>query len=585
MISHEFDVFLSYSSRDEATARLIHEHLSGKGYEVWLDRIEVVTGDDIVQKVFDGIRKSRYFAILLSNSSTQSTWVREELSAARIRELEEERVVVIPLLYEDCRIPDSLSSKRYADFRHSIQEGLEELVHSLRRHGERESREGISIPLTETEAPSSFEQNRDRLVDAVSGNEKLYLVIDLGGTKAYVSLMNGQAERFFDRKFATESHEDPNRLFDFIKRCIRGTIDGIHEICDISTDDIFSRIEAFGIGFAGPTDADRGLVLDAPNFTIRNFPLADKLGRTFNIPAYVENDVNLGVLGESWKGVAKGYKNVVGIIIGTGIGGGIMIDGQVFRGRNKTAGEIGHMVIDHDSSERCGCGQYGCLEALASRSSMARDLHRTKSSKGMDNLIWEERNLGSNELAHYFESGDEDAIEVVNNAARICGKAVFSILNLLNPDIIFFGGGFVRQLGDVFLEPVREEAQKCMNAVYSLGEKNIPIEVGVLDNPILVGACKMVIDNTIGRKEHSRSSIIDAIIGGLEESHLKLLHSFFQTGMPIPISKDPRSDFHEDRLRELRNRGLIRTSEGQSFRRSANVQITELGRFIAEETM
>lgn len=584
MTDHEYDIFLSYSSVDAKIAHLIYDHLTNLKYTVWLDKIEVLTGDDIVRQVFAGIKKSRFFAILLSQSSAQSKWVREELSVARIREIEEERVVILPLLYEDCTFPEALDSKRYADFRHSPPQGLHDLENALRTHAQRAGRGGAHPAPPHTAPEPTLEDSRAKLVRAVNGSEKLYMVMDLGGTKAYVSVMNKEGERFYDRKFGTENHDDPDKLFAFIESCIRAVSDGIEEICGMTPPEVFQRIAAIGIAFAGPTDFERGLILDAANFQIRDFPLAERLGRTFNVPVFVDNDVNLGVLGEYWKGVARGYRHVVGVIIGTGIGGGIIIDGNLYRGKNKTAGEIGHMVVDYDSPERCGCGQSGCFEVLASRKSIARDLHRKKAGRGLTGLIWEERNLGSNEIAHYFLNGDEDTVEVVRNASRICGKAVFSLLNLLNPEIILFGGGFVHQLGDVFLQSVREEAAKCMNAVYSAGGKEIPIVVGSLENPNLLGGCKMVVEATTQRREHPKSFILEATSSGLDENDLELLRTIYQAQAPLPISSNPRSDFSEIRLRPLRDRGLIQTVGGESFRKSRAVQITRLGVIVVEET-
>ena len=210
------------------------------------------------------------------------------------------------------------------------------------------------------------------------------------------------------------------------------------------------RIKAIGIAFPGPTDFAEGVALDASIFRIKNLRLADRVHDTFDIETLVDNDVNLGVWGEAWKGAAHGYENVVGFMIGTGIGGGIIINGQIYRGRNKTAGEIGHMIVNLDSDIQCGCRQYGCFEALASRKSMARDLHARKLKQGFRGMMWAEETLLSNEIAWYYRNGDADALAVVHQAAEVCGKAVFSILNLFNPEIIVFNGGFVQQLGDAF---------------------------------------------------------------------------------------------------------------------------------------
>src|SRR5262249_30606088 len=153
--------------------------------------------------------------------------------------------------------------------------------------------------------------------------------------------------------------------------CIRSPIDRIHELTGMRPSDVEGRITAIGIAFPGPTDSAEGVALDASNFRVKNFRLADKVRNTFGVATFVDNDVNLGVWGEAWKGAARGHANVVGIMIGTGIGGGMLIDGKIYRGRNKTAGEIGHMIMSMDSDIQCGCGQYGCFEALASRKSMA----------------------------------------------------------------------------------------------------------------------------------------------------------------------------------------------------------------------
>lgn len=579
------DVFLSYSSKDADIVDAVKERLEAKGYRVWLDTFEVLAGENIIERVFSGIAGCRYFAIFLTPRSVESSWVRNELSTAKIHELEG-KVRVLPVLYEDCRIPDALSATNYVDLRYSFQRGMDQLEKSLQTYEKR--REASPSPASaKLSVESRLGENKSKLLSAMSAAGKLFMAMDLGGTKAYVSLMNGEAERLFDRKFSTTGHGDPERLFDFVKECIRQTVDGVHEACGISRYEVERRIEAIGIAFPGPTDFEQGVVLNAPNLRISDFPLAARMRKTFEKPTFVDNDVNLGVLGEAWKGAAKTYRNVVGIIIGTGIGGGVVIDGRIYRGATKAAGELGHMVVDADSEYTCPCGQHGCFEALASRKSMARDLRARKLRRGDTDLRFEERNLGTNDIVHLYEIGDPDAIDVVDNAARICGKAVFSILNAFNPEIILFSGGFIeqladKQLGEVFLKPVLKEAEKCMDAVYGSGDKKVPIRIGSLDNAMLVGACKMLVDSTAETTRRDRVQILAAAVGRLGGRDLQLLRSLYREPTGWPISKNPGSDFHEDSLRALRNHGLIQT-DGQSFRRSTKVQVTELGRFVVEE--
>jgi hypothetical protein len=216
---------------------------------------------------------------------------------------------------------------------------------------------------------------------------------------------------------------------------------------------------------------------------------------------------------------------------------------------------------------------------------MARDISKRKRERGNNDRLWGQNNLLSNQIAAYYLQGDRDVIAVVNRAAEICGKGVFTLLNLFNPEIIVFNGGFVQQLGQVFLDPVREEANKCMNAVYSLGDKKIPIVLGELRNPVLFGACKMAIEGSAGRAQRAREEILSGICADLSEDDLNLLKEIRNHGEPVPTTDHSGSDLTKDRLRLLRNRGLISTEPGQSFKHSNSVTITDLGRIVVEEVL
>ena len=569
----EHDIFISYSSKDIHTAYRIYERLKQE-YKVWFDKIEILAGDNIIERVFEGINKSRFLVVLLTSHSVESKWVTEELSAGKVRELENNKIIILPLLYEDCKIPEYLSSKRYIDFRESFEKGIDELISSIVGH---ERRKASTPELT-------LDNRKKVLLNAISDEKNLCLAMDFGGTKTYISLLDSEANRIFDKKYPTEGHNDEKKVFEFVKNCIRNTLDDIMDIGNITESSLDHMIRGIGIGFAGPVDFEKGIILDAPNVGIKDFPLAEKLEQTFKIPCFVENDVNLGVLGEAWKGVAAGYNNVVGIIIGTGIGGGIIINGEIYRGRNKTAGEVGHMIVDYDSDKKCSCGQFGCFEALASRKVMGKMISDMKT---VENELsrWHEANLGSNEIADYYKQGDKDTIKVIKSATEVCAKAVFSILNVLNPDIIFFGGGFIRQIGDIFIQAAKEEAKKCMHSIYNTSNREIQITLGSLDNPILIGACKMVLDSTSVRTAYSKNEILDAITDDLDGNSLLLLQEFYRDKKSVLISHDPRSAFFTEKLKELRNRGLIRTVEKGSISKSNSVEITKLGTIVAEELL
>jgi glucokinase len=582
MAEGKHDVFLSYASEDLDIANRIRTELEKEQYSVWMDASRILAGDNFVTEIFSAIQNSRYFLIVLSSHSTRSDFVREEYSAAWNESIKNAEVTVIPILYESCPIPSVLRQIHHVDFTKSPETALRDLVDTIHAHERRRKGEPAN-PV----AQPTLGGEVDKLSSRIRGAEDLYLVTDVGGTKAYVSVMTRDGDRLFDRKFTTQSQGDPSGLLNFLAASIDDTIHGVCDTTTLPLDEVEGKIKAYGIAFAGPTDSVHGVVRDASNFQIKDYPLQENLRKRLRKPVFIENDANLGVLGESWKGVARAHRNVLGIVIGTGIGGGIVIDGQLYRGSTSTAGEIGHIVIDETSQVICGCRQRGCFEALASRRAIARELHRRKKLNGQSDLRWDEKNLGSAQLADYVKHGDTDAIEVLQEAVGHWAKAVFSLLNILNPDIIFFGGGFIRQLhdilGDGFLDPVRSEAERCMNAVYESAGKKVPIVVGELDNPMLSGACLLAIR---GRREpSSKEDIMRALTADISARELDLLQSIYEHSQPTIISKDPGSDFHEDQLRNLRNRGLIATPDGLSFRRSRHVEITRLGRMAVEDRL
>jgi glucokinase len=590
--SPEYEVALSYASEDRPYVQKVADRLAAQGVKFFYDQFfkTLMWGEELPETfndIFGG--QTRYAVVFISEYYISKPWPMYEGRSALSKAVIEHGTYILPVKLDDSELPGLHRAVGYVDGRSTSPEALADMVVE-KLTAVSAARPPGAVPLVlETPSVTADEvrsKERDEaLIEAVSQGEDLYIVMDLGGTKAYVSLMTADATSLYDKRFATEFHNDEDRLLGFIRTCIRGPIDRIHSLTGMKIKEAEQAIRSIGIAFPGPTDFARGEVLDASNFQIENFPLADKISNAFDIKTLVDNDVNLGVLGEAWKGAAKGYSNIIGIMIGTGIGGGIIVNGQIYRGRNKTAGEIGHMILNLDSDTQCGCEQYGCFEALASRKSMARDISKRKRERGSKDRLWAENNLLSNQIAAYYLQGDRDAIAVVNRAAEVCGKAVFTLLNLFNPEIIVFNGGFVQQLGEVFLGPVREEANKCMNAVYSLGDNKIPIVLGELRNPVLFGACKMAIEGSGAKVQRTREEILSGICADLSEDDLALLKEICSYGRAVPITDHSGSDLTKDKLRLLRNRGLISTGPGQSFRYSNSVKMTELGRIVVAEVL
>lgn len=588
----EFEVALSYASEDRPYVRRVADRLAAQGVSFFYDEFAKILmwGAELPEAfndIFGG--KARFAIAFISAHYVGKPWPMHESRSALAKAIVEHRTYFLPVKLDDSDLPGLRRTIGYIDARSTSPEELADMIMEKLAAAPL-PRPLVAAPLvveTPVETPDEIRSNErdEALAKALRSGEDLYIVMDLGGTKAYVSLMTADATSLYDKKFATESHNDEGRLLDFIKACVREPIYRIHSLTGMKLSEAEQAIRSIGIAFPGPTDFARGLVLDASNFRIKNLPLADKISSAFDIETFVDNDVNLGVLGEAWKGAARGYGDVIGIMIGTGIGGGLIVGGQIYRGRNKSAGEIGHMILSLDSDTECGCGQYGCFEALASRKAMARELSKRKKAQGSKDRLWAENNLLSNQIAAYYQQGDIDAITVVNRAAEICGKGVFTLLNLFNPEIVVFNGGFVQQLGEVFLGPVREEASKCMNAVYSLGDNKIPIVLGKLPNPVLFGACKMAIEGGGGEVQRTKGQILSSVCADLSENDFSLLKEIYGHGLMVPITDHSGSDYTKDKLRVLRNRGLISTEVGLSFRNSEGVEITELGKIVVEEVL
>ncbi len=353
----------------------LYDDLIAYGYRVRKYDLDMVDNRPI-QSALLAIRDAGYFVAILTPTSVESTFLREYSSL--LQELETDQTLVVPLLYESCAIPEVLSPKPYIDFTESYGRGLDQLRKTLH-----ETKLLPSSIVTISASGARLADTTAKLTAALTGSQNLYLAVDVGGTKAYIALMTSDGERLFNRKYSTRSYRDETALLEFMVWSIKDTISGIHNASRRPTVDVEEKISAIGIAFAGPTDSANGIVRAAPNLDIKtDFPLATALSQALEgKPVYVGNDADLGVLGETWKGAARSYKNIIGIIIGTGIGGGIVVDGQLYGGATSAAGEIGHMVVDLDSKYQCGCKQYGCFEVLASRQAMARELHRRKAMK------------------------------------------------------------------------------------------------------------------------------------------------------------------------------------------------------------
>jgi len=285
------------------------------------------------------------------------------------------------------------------------------------------------------------------------------LGVDLGGTNIVVGAMPEDGSRELAiRSEPTHAERGSEAVVDRMVSMIAQVISDVIASHGAQPHDFLG----VGIGAPGPLDRERGVVVVAPNLGWRDFPLRDAISDRIRLPATLDNDANCATLGEWWRGAAQGGRNVVGITIGTGIGGGIVIGGKLYHGSSDVAGEIGHTTID-STGRYCRCGNYGCLEAYASgpaialraREALERDevsvLH--KMVKGDLDLLTAATVY---EAAH---RGDALALEVVRDTARFLGTGIANLLNTVNPDVVVITGGVTRA-GDRLFEPLRAEVKR-----------------------------------------------------------------------------------------------------------------------------
>jgi glucokinase len=303
---------------------------------------------------------------------------------------------------------------------------------------------------------------------------------DLGGTKMLCAVFDGN-EIISRYKQETMAQDGPDEV---VVRIIETIREALKEA------DVDAK-EVQGIGFAvpGPIDRKNGVIVNTPNLGFYNYPVIEKLKKEFSFPMILENDVSSGTFGELLQGAAKGYKHVIGVFPGTGVGGGIIIDGKIYHGASGNAGELGHMIIQLDGP-LCGCGQYGCLEALASKTALSKDAVALSAAGKAPTIMKEAGTDFANFKSKVFKKavGNEDkAIQkIVDRGAFMLGIGLANFVNIFNPELIILGGGLVEKLGDPYIKiaekTMREHAMEAL-------ARDVTIETAKLgDDAVVIGA-------------------------------------------------------------------------------------------------
>jgi glucokinase len=284
--------------------------------------------------------------------------------------------------------------------------------------------------------------------------DDIFIGVDLGGTNIEAAAVQ-DGRILASKKINTKAEKGAKGVIKRIGKVTRSVMKKL----DAQPGDF----QALCIGAPGAVVLETGVVSSAPNLDWQDVPLAEKLQDHLGIPIFVDNDVNIGVAGEHAYGAGAGAEHMVGIFVGTGIGGGVIIKGEMYYGSRGAAGEIGHMVVQPEGRS-CGCGKQGCVEAYASKTAMLKVIQQ-KLALGRQSVLAEmvDQNsliLPSSQIAEALDAGDDLMSEVLQEAQFYLGLLTANLVNTLDPDVIVFGGGLVEQLGDPFLLPIRETARK-----------------------------------------------------------------------------------------------------------------------------
>ncbi|HSU56980.1 MAG TPA: ROK family protein [Candidatus Dormibacteraeota bacterium] len=306
--------------------------------------------------------------------------------------------------------------------------------------------------------------------------------VDLGGTKILSGVFSHSLECIGTAKLSTKSQRGVDKVVERIARSAQDAVD--------EADLTFKQIAGVGIGAPGAVDFDSGTVIFAPNLEgWTDVPLKKELEKILGVPVFVENDCNVSALGVYVAELKSKPRSMVGIFVGTGIGGGLVVDGELYSGFGHTAGEIGHMVLEV-SGPKCGCGNKGCFEALASRTAIFQQI-KSGIKDGQKTLLTEMlgddlADLRSGDLRKAIRKGDKFVDRIIEGAAEYIGIATANLVNVLNPEVVVLGGGVLEALSDEMMSVIIETAKDYAMPGALKGVEIIASKLG--DNAGITGA-------------------------------------------------------------------------------------------------
>ena len=313
--------------------------------------------------------------------------------------------------------------------------------------------------------------------------DNIYLGIDIGGTAAKLGLVNGEGS------LVSEVLEYPVKFDDYETPIIETVVKGAKDFMEKNSKE-FSTLEGIGVSATGGINSKLGIVEGSAGH-IKNWKgtnIKERLEREFGVKTAVLNDANAAALGEMWKGAAKGKENVVVMTVGTGVGGGIIVDSKILLGRKGFAGEIGHIPVNVEG-EGCSCGNAGCIEHYGSTSALVRNVKKAVISGEITGIKEEE--VDGRLIFKEVEAGNKAVIKYVDEWINYISAALVGLVHTFNPEMVILGGGVSKQK-KLFVDKVRD---KVLNGVMDNFAQDLRVEAAELGNDAgIIGAVKFVID-------------------------------------------------------------------------------------------
>ncbi|WP_335869381.1 ROK family glucokinase [Bacillus sp. 2205SS5-2] len=287
-------------------------------------------------------------------------------------------------------------------------------------------------------------------------SEKWIAAVDLGGTTTKLAFLNVYGEMIEKWEIPTDVSNNGKNIVINIAKAIDEKLEELNQVK--------SRLLGIGMGAPGPVDMDKGIIYEAVNLGWeKNTPLRDMLEIESGLQAVIDNDANCAALGEMWKGAGNGAKDLVCVTLGTGVGGGIITNGDIVHGARGAGGEIGHITVMPENGFQCNCGKMGCLETVASATGVVRlaveALQYTKEHSILTSILSEKGALSAKSVFDAAREKDTVALEIIDRLAFYLGLTLANLGNALNPEKIVLGGG-VSKAGETLLIPVKSYFEK-----------------------------------------------------------------------------------------------------------------------------